>query len=179
MNEKQYNFIYSKLITGKDDVVGMLAYSIYKQHKIEFIEDFKVKKGKAPEDSDLEYFIISSIAPSQLAKYRESACAILSENVAAAVQDELSRIDIDFQKSIDSVVKRHADSVETAVEKHSSSNWKTICLNMASSFLFSVILVIVFILGYTTESNLRNKTKAVLETIHESQTEQGDSIPTR
>ena len=42
MNEKQYNFIYSKLITGKDDVVGMLAYSIYKQHKIEFIEDFKV-----------------------------------------------------------------------------------------------------------------------------------------
>ena len=134
MAEQPFYSIYDKLITGKDDVIGMLAYSIYKQHKIEFIEDFKRKKGKCPEDSDFEYFIMSSVAPSQLKKYRESARAILSENVAAAVQDELLRIDIDFQKSIDSVVKRHTDDVEKVVEKHAISNWKTIGLNIASSF---------------------------------------------
>ena len=168
MAEQPFCSIYDKLITGKDDVIGMLAYSIYKQHKIEFIEDFKRKKGKCPEDSDFEYFIMSSVAPSQLKKYRESARAILSENVAAAVQDELLRIDIDFQKSIDSVVKRHTDDVEKVVEKHAISNWKTIGLNIASSFLFSILLVIVFIFGFTTESGLRKKTKAVIETIHES-----------
>lgn len=169
MAEQPFYSIYDKLITGKDDVIGMLAYSIYKQHKIEFIEDFKRKKGKCPEDSDFEYFIMSSVTPSQLKKYRESARAILSENVAAAVQDELLRIDIDFQKSIDSVVKRHTDDVEKVVEKHSASNLKTIGLNIASSFLFSILLVIVFIFGFTTESGLRTKTKAVIETIHESQ----------
>lgn len=169
MAEQPFYSIYDKLITGKDDVIGMLAYSIYKQHKIEFIEDFKRKKGKCPEDSDFEYFIMSSVTPSQLKKYRESARAILSENVAAAVQDELLRIDIDFQKSIDSVVKRHTDDVEKVVEKHAISNWKTIGLNIASSFLFSILLVIVFIFGFTTESGLRTKTKAVIETIHKSQ----------
>ena len=169
MAEQPFYSIYDKLITGKDDVIGMLAYSIYKQHKIEFIEDFKRKKGKCPEDSDFEYFIMSSVTPSQLKKYRESARAILSENVAAAVQDELLRIDIDFQKSIDSVVKRHTDDVEKVVEKHAISNWKTIGLNIASSFLYSILLVIVFIFGFTTESGLWTKTKAVIETIHESQ----------
>ena len=43
MAEKQYNFIYSKLVTSQDDVIGLLAYSIYKRHKIEYIEDFKKK----------------------------------------------------------------------------------------------------------------------------------------
>ena len=35
MAEQPFYSIYDKLITGKDDVIGMLAYSIYKQHKIE------------------------------------------------------------------------------------------------------------------------------------------------
>lgn len=166
MAEKQYNYIYSKLVSGRDDVVGMLAYSIYKQHKIEFIEDFKKSKnGTAPTDSDIENFIMSSVTPSQLDKYRESAVTILSETVADAVQDELSNIDYDFKKSMEPVVK-----------KHTYSAGKTILLNVIGSFVFSIILVIIFLLGYTTESGLRNKTKAVIETIREVQNEQaGDS----
>ncbi len=51
-----------------------------------------------------------------------------------------------------------------------------IFLNVIGSFVFSIILVIIFLLGYTTESGLRNKTKAVIETIQEVQNEQmGDS----
>ena len=161
MAEKQYNFIYSKLVSSEDDVMGLLAYSIYKRHKIEFIEDFKKKKGTAPTDSDIESFIMSSVTESQLAKYKESAAAILGENVASAVRDELNNINFDFQKSVEPVVK-----------KHTYSAGKTIFLNVIASFIFSLILVVVFMLGYTTESGLRKKTKAVIETIQDAQTEQ-------
>jgi len=68
MAEKQYNYIYSKLVSSPEDVIGLLAYSIYKQHKIEFIEDFKKKKGYAPTDADIEGFIMSSVTQSQLEK---------------------------------------------------------------------------------------------------------------
>lgn len=154
MAEKQYNYIYSKLVKDQNDVVGMLAYSIYKQHKIEFIEDFKKKKNAAPTDSDIENFIMSSVTQSQLEKYRESANAVLSEIVAKSVQTELMSVDYEVQKAVEPVVK-----------KHSCSSGKTICLNIVASFIFSIILVIIFILGYTTESGLREKTKAVIETI--------------
>lgn len=154
MAEKQYNYIYSKLVSDPGDVVGLLAYSIYKQHKIEFIEDFKKKKGSAPTDADIENFIMSSVTSSQLDKYKESAVTILSETVADAVQDELDNMSFDFKGAVEPVVK-----------KYTYSKTKTVLLNVIGSFVFSVILVIIFLLGYTTESGLRNKTKAVMETI--------------
>lgn len=160
MEEKQYNYIYGKLVSDPEDVIGLLAYSIYKQHKIEFIEDFKKKKGSAPTDADIENFIMSSVTQSQLEKYRESANTILSETVADAVQDEMGRMSLDFQNVIEPVVK-----------KHSSSWFKTVLLNVIGSFVFSIILVIIFLLGYTTESSLRNKTKVVVETIQGIQTD--------
>ena len=160
MAEKKYNYIYGKLVSSPEDVIGLLAYSIYKQHKIEFIEDFKKKKGSAPTDADIENFIMSSVTQSQLEKYRESANTILSETVADAVQDEMGRMSLDFQNVIEPVVKKH------------SSSWiKTVLLNVIGSFVFSIILVIIFLLGYTTESSLRNKTKAVVEAIQGIQTD--------
>lgn len=160
MAEKQYNYIYRHLVSSPEDLIGLLAYSIYKQHKIEFIEDFKKKKGCAPTDADIEGFIMSSVTPSQLEKYKESANTILSETVADAVQDEMERMSFDFQNAIEPVVK-----------KHSSSWFKTVLLNVLGSFVFSIILVIIFLFGYTTENNLRNKTKAVVETIQGIQTD--------
>lgn len=39
--ENQYNYIYEKLVTSEDDVLGLIAYGMYKQHKIEFISKIK------------------------------------------------------------------------------------------------------------------------------------------
>ena len=125
------------------------------------IEDFKKKKNAAPTDSDIENFIMSSVTSSQLEKYRESANAVLSEIVANSVQTELMSVDYEIQKAVEPVVK-----------KHSCSSSKTIFLNIVASFIFSVLLVIIFMFGYTTESGLRKKTKAVIETIQDAQTEQ-------
>lgn len=72
----------------------------------------------------------------------------------------MGRMSFDFQNAIEPIVK-----------KHSSSCLKTVLLNVIGSFVFSIILVVIFLLGYTTESNLRNKTKAVVETIQGVQTD--------
>lgn len=39
--DNQYNYIYEKLVTSEDDVLGLIAYGMYKQHKIEFISKIK------------------------------------------------------------------------------------------------------------------------------------------
>lgn len=39
--QRNYNFIYSKLVESENDLIGHIAYSLYKQQKIQHIEDFK------------------------------------------------------------------------------------------------------------------------------------------
>ena len=41
--ERSYNFIYEQLVKSEDDLVGLVAYAIYKKHKIEFITRMKGK----------------------------------------------------------------------------------------------------------------------------------------
>ena len=37
MTQRTYNFIYEKLVKDKDDVLGIIAYSLYKRNQIDFI----------------------------------------------------------------------------------------------------------------------------------------------
>jgi hypothetical protein len=76
---RKYNFIYSKLVEDNDDVVGHIAYSLYKNEKIEFIETFKEKHGSEPTELDLEPFHISSCTKGSLERFRRMAATILEE----------------------------------------------------------------------------------------------------
>ena len=76
---RKYNFIYSKLVEDNDDVVGHIAYSLYKNEKIEYIETFKEKYGSEPTDLDLEPFHISSCTKGSLERFRRMAATILEE----------------------------------------------------------------------------------------------------
>lgn len=42
----KYNFIYEKLVTSDDDLVGLITYGIYKKQKIESIAKIKETEKK-------------------------------------------------------------------------------------------------------------------------------------
>ena len=44
MEEKQYNYIYSKLVSDETDILGHIAYSLYKAEKVEYLEKLAGKK---------------------------------------------------------------------------------------------------------------------------------------
>ena len=48
----KYNYIYEKLVTANDDVLGLIAYGIYKQHKIEFITKIKEEQHRDPTEEE-------------------------------------------------------------------------------------------------------------------------------
>ena len=50
---REYNFIYTELVKGKDDILGHIAYSLYKAEKIEFIESFKKGNNREPNENEL------------------------------------------------------------------------------------------------------------------------------
>ncbi|SLM31655.1 hypothetical protein MTBBW1_410010 [Desulfamplus magnetovallimortis] len=54
--KRDCNYIYSELVEGKNDVIGALAYSLYKQQKIECITDFEKKYERRPTEEELAPF---------------------------------------------------------------------------------------------------------------------------
>ena len=57
---RQYNYIYKKLVNSEDDLIGLIAYGIYKKHKIEFIEQIQEEYKREPTDEECSSFFISS-----------------------------------------------------------------------------------------------------------------------
>ena len=84
---KEFNYIYDQLVDSDDDIHGIIAYSVYKRQKIQFIKEFKNKNdGKDPDDGDLLSFNELSMSPSQLDFYRSEA-TVLTEKFLSNVLD--------------------------------------------------------------------------------------------
>ena len=70
---RQYNFIYSKLVESETDIIGHIAYSLYKTDKIDFINNFKENNAKDPEEEDFNLFHITLGVEGQLERYKIEA----------------------------------------------------------------------------------------------------------
>ena len=75
--EGEQNPVFSNLVTGDADIVGLVAYSIYKQNKHDWLVAFHRAKGRDPQDSELAAYIIGESTPRRLTTYRHLAEATL------------------------------------------------------------------------------------------------------
>lgn len=151
MSEKQYNFIYEQLVISDDDLVGLVAYGIYKKHKIEFITRFKEQHDREPEKGECEAFFITSTTESQLAKYRDQAENLLSEAVGNVATEEINKFEAEMLHNYKSEIKSALPS-----------GWVTVGLGILSAFIFSLIAALFFFLGGTSEkSTLDNTIKTI------------------
>ena len=73
--ERTYNYIYNSLVNDENDIVGIISYSVYKRHKIEFINNFQKEHGRPPSDDDLKAFtdISTSLSTCILSKRSSSS----------------------------------------------------------------------------------------------------------
>ena len=92
---RKYNFIYSKLVDDKDDIVGHIAYSLYKNEKIEFIEAFKKENSREPNELELKTFHDSSCTKGSLERFRRMAFFILQEFTNQSLTDTIDSIQKD------------------------------------------------------------------------------------
>lgn len=165
--ERKYNFIYEQLVISDDDLVGLVAYGIYKKHKIEFISKIKAEEHRDPTEDECRSFFAASTTESQLTKYRSEAESILSETVARIAKDEIDNFEKDMLKGY-----RHEISACLP------SNWKTfgvsVLSGVVSAFLFSLIAAAFFFMGETSERTTRDNTKQIMEHIQTHPTDSAD-----
>jgi hypothetical protein len=77
LDDTDRNPVFGSLVSGDTDIVGLVAYSIYKQNKHDWLHAFAKAKGREPEDAEVAAYIIGESTSRRLATYRLLAQATL------------------------------------------------------------------------------------------------------
>lgn len=75
---KESKGVFNQLVGGDGDISGLVAYSIYKQNKLDWLSAFQTAKGRDPTDEEMAAYIIGEGTPRRIATYRHLAEATLA-----------------------------------------------------------------------------------------------------
>ncbi len=76
--EPERNTIFDNLVKVEGEVSGLVAYSIYKQNKRAWLNDFQKVVGRPPTEAETRAYIIGESTDRRLATYRHLAQATLA-----------------------------------------------------------------------------------------------------
>ena len=111
----------------EDDFVGLVAYSLYKRHKIAFIEAHEASSGATPTAGDVAGFCKSAALQVQLDMYTERANSLIermNEEVLADLADQ--------------VEAKYRDQYHLKL-KEGKSFWDAVWENVVANFLALLI----------------------------------------
>ena len=78
LESESRNGVFTSLVKGDDDITGLVAYSVFKQNELDWLNDFRTAKGRDPSDAETEAYIIGESTGRRLATYRHLADATLA-----------------------------------------------------------------------------------------------------
>lgn len=83
---------FTKLVTSDTDFVGMVAYTIYKNEKLDWIEQFKAQSSnREPTEDELKQFNLTTDSDLRIQQYRQMAEMSVNNFVGATIVDELTQ----------------------------------------------------------------------------------------
>ena len=129
----RFNYIYSELVKKPGDLVGLLAYSIYKQEKIDYITSFTEERGSPPEPHELDEFHRMSM--SRCPQYRVIAEQLMEEFQAEIFKGAVEVLDTQYKNEM--------------LRKLTNAKWNGIWQSLAGSALYTLIIgaIVVIVLG--------------------------------
>lgn len=157
--QRNYNYIYSKLVESDSDLIGHIAYSLYKKSKIEFIEKNK-SKGSAVTDNDLVPFNDFSSSDSSIESYRIKAEIIMQGFIENVLQEEL-------ESYKEQVINQQANILENIIEPLKPKFWQGVWISLVAAFIFALLLAAIgFIIQFNGASINVNIDKPKKENIN-------------
>ena len=92
---QHYNRVFEKFVgespDGMSDIVGIVAYGIYKNAKREWATDFRSSYNRAPSQDDLNAYH-ATWTPAQIQSARNSAAQVMAEYADSVISAEEPRI---------------------------------------------------------------------------------------
>jgi hypothetical protein len=88
----EHNVVFTSLVTADDDIVGLVAYSIYKQNKYDWLQAYSRLEGRMPEPAEVHSYLLGESTTRRLATYRHLAQAVLEGRGAEVAGSAAARL---------------------------------------------------------------------------------------
>lgn len=140
---RNYSFMYNKVVHDDADIIGHIAYSMYKDEKIRFIENFKKEhNGGHPTEEDIKYFNDINSTDSSIERYRFSASLVLQSFLDSSLSETINSIETDMNQ-------RHLEEMK-GILKPVRSFWKGVGQSIVGAFAFMLIIcLLIFFLRFS------------------------------
>ena len=90
---RKYNFIYRRLVQSESDMIGHIAYSLYKAEKISWIEEHKAaNEGREPTEAEFEKYHDACCSGQRISNYRSMASGILQAFMGGSTDDMAEQV---------------------------------------------------------------------------------------
>ncbi|CAH7382286.1 conserved hypothetical protein [Vibrio chagasii] len=103
---QQYNKVYEELVEDETDIIGQLAYCLYKQSKQKFIQEFEKNNSRRPNDAELNNHVLCSEMPA-LGMYSAQAKRTVKELVSQAATEKEKALEKHFKERLWRFIHRH------------------------------------------------------------------------
>jgi hypothetical protein len=126
------NPLFGLLVQGENDVPGLLAYSLYKQNKRDWLIAFEAAQGRAPTIAETDAFILGERLPRRTQTYRRLAEDMLGKDGLR----QPVRADNDVARA--ALPNRDA-TMQVASALQSKGAWKTVLFLLALVVAMAVV----------------------------------------
>ncbi len=146
-----YNYIYTKLVDDETDVLGHIAYALYKADKISYIEDFQKKNGgKDLSEDDLKPFHDVSCLDANIQRYHLQAMQIMQEFSRNMLNATAEQIETDLKNNWDKRISEIIQPLKPPSMK--KSYFHGAAQSVIGAFVFMIILAgLLFFVSLSTK----------------------------
>lgn len=145
---RKYNYIYSKLVEGETDLIGLVAYGLYKNNKIEYLQNFKKKNNREPFEEELDQFNELSCTESSLQNYVRIAETNINDLMNETIYQEVERQKSDFYNNQTEEIKNIVKELKP------KSPWEGFGMRILQSFIASILVAsIIFLIIFCLKSS--------------------------
>lgn len=162
-DERKFSFIYSEIIESEDDMIGHIAYSIYKSKKIEYIKNFKKENNRPPSEDDLHNYQMSSKV--HLSSIRTQAERLLADFIQFSLAETVEKIEAESKER----QLMELRSIVTPLVPDKKKFFDGFFNSLVLSFLKSIILAAIVFLVIFSISARKNFWDAIHNLIPETE----------
>ena len=141
---RRYNYIYSKLVTEKYGLTGCIAYCLYKQEKVNWIEKFKEEHKTPPTDKQIEDGFSTKT-------HNENYIAGLMQSAESKKEELLKTWAIEHEDEKQKLREENSslkELIPDSVQHHLNPSWRTRFKGWVKDIVVSMLSLVLWFLLY-------------------------------
>lgn len=138
---RRYFYIYKKLVENERDMIGHIAYSLYKSEKVDHIEEYKKKNNvlEVP-DSEIDAFTAGRDNERSIKHYRKIAADLLQEFIGGSFDEMSEQVVNRVSTNVTEHINNNVIPLMPEKESRKSKFWWSVAASVMAAILTTIVL---------------------------------------